>query len=144
MIHLEPITEDNWREALSVSEEQKRYVADSMVLLARAYAYRDNRSCACMICRDETPVGMALYYGCPERNAYIFSQLFIDSRYQRHGYGRAAAELILERMRTQRTFPKVALCYVAGNVEAKSLYTGLGFSHTGEIDEDEIVMELNL
>ena len=70
MIHLEPITEDNWREALSVSEEQKRYVASPMVLLARAYAYRDSRSCACMICRDETPVCMALYYGCPERNAY--------------------------------------------------------------------------
>ncbi len=75
---------------------------------------------------------------------YIFSQLFIDSRYQRRGYGRAAAELILERMRAQRTFPKAALCYAAGNVEAKSLYTGPGFSHTGEIDEDEIVMELNL
>lgn len=73
MIHLEPITEDNWGEALSVSEEQKHYVASPMVLLARAYAYRDSRSCACMICRDETPVGMALYYGCPERNAYSCS-----------------------------------------------------------------------
>lgn len=49
MIHLEDITPDNWREDLKVAEEQKRYVSNSAVLLARAYAYRNERSHACMI-----------------------------------------------------------------------------------------------
>ena len=44
MIHLEAITEENWREDLSVAESQRRYVSDPMRLLARAYAYREKRS----------------------------------------------------------------------------------------------------
>lgn len=69
MIHLEAITEENWREDLSVAESQRRYVSDPMRLLARAYAYREKRSCACMIYDDDRPVGMALYYDCPEYQA---------------------------------------------------------------------------
>lgn len=144
MIHLEPITEDNWRTRLCVSEAQQKYVSDSAHLLARAYAYRGQRSCACMIYNDDTPVGMALYYDCPELDAYDFSQLFIDNRYQGKGYGRQAAALILDRMRAERKFPKVLLCYVLGNDTAKSMYENLGFRHTGDDDDDEIAMELAL
>ena len=93
MIHLEPITVDNWRTRLAVSEAQREYVANSTVLLARAYAYRDMGSYACMIFNDDTPVGMALYYDCPELGEYVLSQLFIDERYQGRGYGRAATTL---------------------------------------------------
>lgn len=142
MIHLEEITEFNWRENLSVSEEQKKYVSDSMRLLARAYAFRKKGSFACVIYENEEPVGMALYYDCPELEAYDFSQLFIDERYQGRGYGKAAAKLILERMEQERKFDKVILCYIEGNNAAKALYESLGFYHTGEVDEDEIIMEM--
>lgn len=141
MIHLEPITVDNWRTSLSVSEAQREYVANSTVLLARAYAYRDMGSYACMIYNDDTPVGMALYYDCPELEEYVFSQLFIDERYQGRGYGKAASKFILDKMRSEGKFRKVGLCYVEGNDAAKAMYEGLGFYHTGEVDEDEIVME---
>ena len=99
MVHLVDITPDNWRLKLQVSEEQKTYVAGSAVLLARAYAYREWRSRAFVVCDDETPVGMGLYYDCPERNAYDFSQFFIDERYQGKGYGKAAAKAVLEAMK---------------------------------------------
>ena len=33
------------------------------------------------------------------------------------------------------------LCYVDGDESAKRLYEKLGFRHTGEVEEDEIVME---
>ena len=82
MIKLVTIDPDNWRLGLKVSETQKRYVSDSMKLLARAYAYRNSRSNAFVIYNDSNPVGMALYYDCDEVNAYDFSQLFIDERYQ--------------------------------------------------------------
>ena len=144
MIHLEPITVDNWRTGLSVSEAQRDYVANSTVLLARAYAYRDMGSYACMIYSDDTPVGMALYYDCPELEEYIFSQLFIDERYQGRGYGKAASKLILDKMRSEGKFRKVGLCYVEGNDAARAMYEALGFYHTGEADEDEIVMECDL
>ena len=87
---------------------------------------------------------MALYYDCPELGEYVLSQLFIDERYQGRGYGKTAAKLILDKMQAEGKFRKVGLCYVEGNDAAKAMYEGLGFYHTGEADEDEIVMECDL
>ena len=60
LLHLEPVTPDNWRSGLSVRGDQREYVADSPGLLARAYAYRNSRSEAFVIDRDDTPAGMTL------------------------------------------------------------------------------------
>lgn len=143
MILLEDINEGNWRYPLRVSESQERFVANSAVLLARAYAYRNQRSRAFLIYHDETPVGMGLYYDCPELEAYDFSQLFIDERYQGCGYGRAATKLILEAMKQDGKYSKVDLCYIEGNDAAKNLYESFGFVETDR-DEDEIGMELRI
>ncbi len=90
MIKLVDIDAENWRLNLSVAESQKRYVSNSAAILARAYAYRKQRSRAFIIYYDETPVGMGMYHDCPELNAYDFSQLFIDEQYQKKSYGKAA------------------------------------------------------
>lgn len=142
MIRLEEITPENWRENLRVSAAQQSYVADRTTLLARAYAFRSRRSQAHLICDCDTPVGMSLYYDCPALNAYDFSQLLIDERYQRRGYGRSAVRLILERMRQDGRYRKVTLCYIEGNEAARRLYESLGFAPTGQRDGDEIEMEL--
>ena len=84
---------------------------------------------------------MGLFYDCPERDAYIFSQLFIDERFQGQGFGKTAAKLALDKMKKDGRYKKVALCYVEGATVAKKLYENLGFSETGR-DEDEIEMEL--
>ena len=141
MIRLEPIGPDNWRLELKVSKAQENFVADQVTLLARAYAYRECRSNAYVIYSDSIPVGMALYYDCDELNAYDFSQLFIDERYQRNGFGIEAARQILERMKSDGKYDKVILCYIDGNEAARNLYEKIGFHLTGERDEDEIVME---
>ena len=70
-----------WRCGLRVREDQHCFTADSAGLLARAYAYRAQRSEALVIYADNTPVGMALYYDLDELHAYNLSQLFIDARY---------------------------------------------------------------
>ena len=141
MIRLETICPDNWRLGLKVSKVQEKFVADRVTLLARAYAYRECRSKAYVIYNDEIPVGMALYYDFDELNAYDFSQLFIDERYQGNGFGIEAARQILEIMKNDGRYDKVILCYIDGNEAAKKLYEKLGFHLTGECDEDEIVME---
>lgn len=144
MIRLEPITPDNWRLGLRVREDQRNFVSDSAGILARAYAYRDSRSQAFIIYSDELPVGMAMYHDWDEADAYDFSQLFIDRRYQGRGFGLEAARLILEKMRQDGKYDKVYLCYIEGDDAAKHLYEKLGFRHTGEVWEDEITMELAL
>ena len=141
MIKLEDVNSKNWRTTLKVSEEQKDFVADKTVLLARAYAYREYRSRAFFILNDKTYVSMGLFYDSPERNAYIFSQLFIDEKFQGQRFGKTAAKLVLDEMKKDGKYKKVALCYVEGATVAKKLYEDLGFSETGR-DEDEIEMEL--
>ena len=147
MINLQPVTPDNWRSGLKVAPEQENYVANAAVLLARAYAYREYGSRAFVIYNDDLPVGMALYYDYYDedgRGAYEFSQLFIDARYQGRGFGTKAAELVLDKMREDGRFEVVTLCYIEGNDEARRMYEKLGFTHTGEADGDEIIMEKRL
>ena len=144
MIRLETVTPDNWRLGLRVAAGPERFVSDSDRLLARAWAYRDSRSRAFVICDGEVPVGMALYYDLARIGAYVFSQLFIDARYQGRGYGLAAARQILQRMAADGAFDRVVLCYIDGNDAARRLYEKLGFHPTGESDGDEIVMEKRL
>ena len=143
MIHLIDIDPGNWRLKLEVAESQKHYVANSAVMLARAYAYRNQRSRAFVIYDDETPVGMGLYYDLPDLECYDLSQIFIDERYQGRGYGRAATKLILDAMKQDGKFSKVDLCYIEGNDAAKTLYESFGFVEIDR-DEDEIIMELQL
>ncbi len=144
MLKLKRITPDNWRCGLRVSEKQQGYVAPPATLLARAYAYRGARSRARLIMLDGEPVGMTLWYDLPEMNAYDFSQLFIDERYQGRGLGREAARLVLEEMRRDGRYPLVYLCYIDGNEAARRLYEQIGFTRTWDDDEDEIGMVLKL
>ena len=144
MIHLDEVNPDNWRLGLKVSKEQERYVSNAAVMLARAYAYREQRSKAFIIYCDDTPVGMSLYYDMDELEAYDFSQFFIDERYQGKGYGTAAASQMIEMMKADGKYKKVVLCYIEGNDAAKRLYEKMGFYHTGERDEDEIIMQMDL
>lgn len=141
MIHLEPITPENWRTPLRVAAAQRDYVASPEKLLARAYAFREARSEALMVYSDNVPVGMVLYHDCDPLQAYDFSQFFIDERYQNRGYGTAAARLVLDLMKRDGKYAKVVLCYIEGDTAARRLYEKLGFHLTGEQDEDEIIME---
>lgn len=86
---------------------------------------------------------MGLYYDLPEMECYDFSQLFIDEQYQGRGYGKAATQLVLDAMKQDGKYGKVALCYVEGNDVAKRMYEKFGFVET-ERDGDEIVMERTL
>lgn len=141
MIILEDVDEKNWRIPLSVLDEQKQYVANGTTILARAYAYRNKRSRAYIIYDNETPIGMGLYYDEPELDAYIFSELFIDIRYQGKGYGKEVTKIVLDIMKKDAKYNKVVFCYIEGNEVAKSLYEKVGFVEINR-DEDEIIMEL--
>ena len=144
MIHLEEVTPSNWRLDLHVSENQKSFVANKVTLLARAYAYRNYRSNALIIYNDDIPIGMVLYYDCDDLNLYDLSQFFIDERYQGNGYGYLAMQIIIDKLREDGKYKKITLCYIKGDDAAFNLYKKCGFKLTGDVDEDEIIMELNL
>ena len=143
MIHLVDIDPGNWRLGLRVADTQKNYVSDSYAMLARAYAYREQRSRAFVIYDNETPVGMGMYHDCPDLDAFDLSQLFIDERYQGKGYGKASTKLVLDAMKQDGKYCNAILCYIEGNSAAQNLYESFGFVEIDR-DEDEIIMELTL
>ena len=144
MIRLADVTPDNWRCRLSVSEAQKTLAADRVGLLARAYAYREDRARAVFLGDGDTPVGMALWRDYPEGGTYVLDDLFINARYQGQGYGTAVLALTLDVLRREGKFPRVILCYVEGNDAARRFYEKSGFRRKGNDFEDEIEMELSL
>ena len=149
MLRFAEITPDNWRCGLAVREDQQRYVAPAVTIEARAWAYRKDNACLYLIKEDDTPVGMVLWYDLPEENMYVFSELFIDARYQGRGFGEQAARMALDAMKADGRFPAVILCYVAGNEGAKHLYEKLGFTPVdfddgGGDPEEEPCMALQL
>ena len=56
MIRLAEVTEDNWMEAasLSVGEDQQKYVAPAIGILARGYVYRDCNARVFVVENNET------------------------------------------------------------------------------------------
>lgn len=144
MLTLEEIGPENWRTPLRLKESQKHHVAAPAVILARAFAYREHGSQAKMICLDGEEIGMCLYYDYEEGNQYVFSELLIDEAYQRRGFGEQAARMMLEEMRRDGRYPEAILCYIEDNEAARRLYEKLGFVHTGEVDEDEVIMKIRL
>ena len=135
MIHLEKVEGNDYRKftSLKVKDEQKRYVASNVGILAKAYAYY-NDSIVYGIYNDATAVGLALVREYQDDNCYIFDQLMIDEKYQGNGYGKKAIELILNDLKNKNKFKKFFLCYVEGDDAAKNLYTSFGFEHTGDIE----------
>lgn len=143
MIYLKEVDEDNYGSGLHVAENQKKFVADVTIFLARAFIHHNFRPRAYTICDNEEAVGMVLYFDNDHQNAYSLDQLFIDERYQSRGYGTAALELVLQEMRRDGKYHKVSLSYVEGDNSAKRLYEKFGFLETVQ-NWDEISMELVL
>jgi diamine N-acetyltransferase len=146
MIHLENITSENWRKVnnLKVKEDQMQYVATSVLILAKAYAYRLERSVVKVIMENENYVGLLLYRDYPETHCFVFDQLFIDENHQGHNYGIEAVKQVIKLMKEDGKYKRIDLCYCEGNTAAKNLYEKIGFTHTGVVDEDEIVMTLEI
>ena len=133
------ITEDNWMEvaSLSVKEEQKKYVAPAIGILARGYVYRDCNVKIYAFEKDGIIVGTALVREfTDEPLGYDLQQFMVDEQYQRKGYGSQALQLILDELRTEKHFDHVELCVKKTDTEAIRLYEKHGFVGSGYIDED--------
>lgn len=133
---------------LKVAPGQERFVADNATSLAQALFapsawYR-------AIYLGDMPVGFVMLSddsllaeppGTPEIGLWRF---MVDERYQRRGVGAAALRLVIDHARSRRAFTKLKVSYVPGAGSPQQLYERAGFVHTGEIDEDELVMEVPL
>jgi diamine N-acetyltransferase len=150
-ITLQPITSANWASCINLMptdvQRERGDVAPNVLSLAQACIERWWRPVA--IVADDTLVGFLLYgrwpatpiapdYGQREAGIHHLLRFMIDHRHQRQGYGRAAMEQLILRVRRQHNARAIELNYDPANTAAAALYTRLGFEPTGEIDEGEL------
>ncbi len=142
LITLRDITMDNFTECikLSVSEEQRNFVASNVYSLAEAKA--DSVSNPYAIYADEQMVGFIMYDFEPKENRGYVSRLMIDERFQGQGYGRNAMSQVIDRLKAIPECRGIQTSCVHANAAAQHLYESLGFQHTGETIDDEIVLRM--
>jgi diamine N-acetyltransferase len=129
---------------LKVSLAQEKYVASNAVSIAQAYFQRDNawfRS----IYADETPVGFLMLDDWPNEASYFLWRFMIDEKYQKFGFDKRALELLIEHVKTRPNATSLGVSCVPDDEGSPCpFYEKLGFVYTGEKDEDELILKLQL
>ncbi|WMC91430.1 GNAT family N-acetyltransferase [Kineothrix sp. MB12-C1] len=145
MVSLKEINEDNFRAVvgMKLEGEQSKYVASNVYSLAQAWLYPEEAK-PYAIYKDEEIIGfMMLDWDEEERECGIW-RFMIANDQQGKGYGRKALEYAVNRIKETGKFDYVSLDYAPGNNVGKHLYESVGFRETGEIEEGEIIMKLDL
>jgi diamine N-acetyltransferase len=129
---------------LSVSEEQRSFVASNMYSLAQAFVQPECVPLA--LYAENKPVGFAMYCIDESDREYWIYRLMIDQRHQRRGYGRAAMLLLIDRIRSEMDEERhrIFISFEPENETAKSLYESLGFEPDGRVEYGEIVYRLDV
>lgn len=138
MLRLTEVTEDNWQDvaSLSVREDQKKYLAPAIGILARGWVYRNCNAKIFVIENDGIIVGVALVREfTDEPLGYDLQQFMIDQRYQGNGYGSLALQQILNELRKENHFDHVEVCVKKDDAAAIHVYEKHGFVDSGYVDE---------
>ena len=141
-ITLRDIDRENFRAAvrLEVSDDQKSFVAPNVYSIAQSKV-EPTYNVQAVYDGDEM-VGFVMYGWDEEEGCHSLARLMVDKSRQGKGYGRAATEAVVERLRAEPGCRQVVLSVNPANANAQALYESLGFVKTGEVSHGEEVMRL--
>ena len=150
MVGLQEIRQDTVRAIckLQVAPQQAGFVAPNAVSLAQALFSPDAWFRAIYL--DAEPAGFLMLADPtrlqePPKTADVYLWRFmVDARFQGQGVGKAALLQLINLLRDRACFQRLVTSYVPGEGCPSPFYLGLGFKPTGELDEDEIVLALDL
>jgi len=142
-ITLREITPENWEAILklAVRDDQKNFVASNLYSLAEAKVFPEHVPLA--IYAGEQPVGFLMYTFERDRKEWWIFRLMIVANEQGKGYGRAAMQQAVARMRAQPGCRQIFISFEPENAPAEQLYRSLGFLPNDEIWGDEVVFRLD-
>ncbi|GAB2027213.1 GNAT family N-acetyltransferase [Lactovum odontotermitis] len=149
-VELRKINADNYMECLglSVAEDQACFVASNAVSLAEAWVFPYVAVPLAVYAHEygerDKMVGFVMLGYLAEEEHYEIWRLMIDQRFQGKGYGRAALKRAVDYMVKEFRADKVYLSVEPENTAAEKFYKDFGFKMTGEIEDDEAVMQLVL
>ena len=126
---------------LKLGPGQEKFVAPNAISLADAYVEKSWHPLA-VFAGDEL-VGFVMYgtdvVEDPEQ--WWIIRVMIDERFQGRGYGRAATTALVDLMRERHRCASIRLGVDPANQRAIRLYESLGFRDTGEVEDDEMIMQ---
>ena len=145
IVSLREVTRENLREVLrlKVAPEQEKFVANNAVSIAQAHFYPEIAWFRA-IYADETPVGFMMLSDDATKPEYFLWRLMLDARYQKFGFAAKAMELLFDYVRTRPGAKEIFTSCVPGEGSPFRFYEKLGFSDTGKVEDDEVVMRRDL
>ncbi len=144
-VTLREITQENLSDILrlKVAPLQEQFVASNAVSLAEAH-FEPQLPWFRAIYADETPVGFLMLEYNAEEQFYFLWRLMIDERYQKHGYGRKALELLFAHVKTLPGADALYTSCVPDEGSPGLFYEKMGFVYTGEEEDGELFMRREL
>lgn len=150
-VELKPITEKNWREALTLAVDptQQAFVANVMpvaaIALAKAYIRPSGKTVEPYgVYHQGTMVGFFNFHYTPNTyDDFWLFHFFIDKRFQRRGFGAAAVVRLIQHI--QRHHPacgRLRLTVHPRNEAAQRFYQKVGFSDDGVLMFGEPIYSL--
>lgn len=129
MLHLKPITKDNWIQAITlrVREDQANFVASNAFSLAQLNFLENFYAKG--IYYGEEMVGFTLYGIDEDDHEYWIYRMMIDEKHQGKGYGKEAVKLVIDDIRNMKEdrHQTITLSYEPTNEHAKRIYEKIGF-----------------
>lgn len=146
-LHLEPVTRQNWRNAVFLTTDPERkipleeqWMANNAFSLLQC-CYDPDWDCRLMLDGEEA-VGFVFYGYWRECDRHLLCRYMIDVKYQAMGYGKGFLPLVLEQIHRQYGCTDIYTSVHDDNTVARHLYTSFGFVPTEEMDEEERVYVL--
>ena len=147
-IELIELSEDNLKQCfeLKVARDQTQYIASNEASWKTA---KENENVArhfAIYC-DGKMVGFTMFafdedYEDPDDRYWLW-RFMIDERFQGKGYGTAALQVIIRYFKDHGA-DNIRLSTKETNTHALSMYRKAGFRDTGEMNGEEIVLQMNL
>ena len=143
-VTLREITRETLKEVLKlkVAPGQEQFVSNNAVSIAQAH-FHPGTAWFRAIYAGDMPVGFVMLEVEPSKPPYLW-RFMIDGRQQHKGYGSRALELVLEHVRARPGARVLTLSCVPAEGGPGPFYERFGFRYTGEMEEDELVMSLDL
>jgi diamine N-acetyltransferase len=126
----------------TLSEPQSLMVAPNVFSLAQAHFNPYARFWA--IYAGKTPVGFMMIADDDQTPEYFLWRLMIGEPFQGRGYGRLAINCLVEYLRTRPGAAELLVSCEQGDGSPEGFYLRLGFTPTGDLLGDEIILKMSL
>ena len=144
MVHLKPVTQDNYYDCLQLKREETRFVGNACDVIADAYIYRET-SLAYAIYHENDIIGLVILGEQGKDQSYEFTNLFIADDYRNQGFGEQTVKAIIDHF-IGKNAKSIRLQVHKSNEVAVHIYQKCGFLIKGasKWDADFWVMEMVL